>query len=268
MPNATNQLLPARWSSRSAPCPESKSVGAVSRLPLAGGNSSRSFNVLGEQPGAMNADLRVSTPDYFPTMGIPLLAKDGTSAHTTAQTLSRSRSSIRRQPRLFSRVGIRLGRYLTNFGPTGIRSCKSSAWSATCGMSRWRRRRDRRFICRSRRRSGRRCLSRCGARLRIHSTFIPAVQERGLEHRPQRSAGESAHDAGRARALRSAPKVRDVAALDLRRAGDTACGDRALRRDLVFGRPTNEGNWDSHGAGRTARRICCEWSCGKAGCSF
>ena len=47
-------------------------VGAVSRLPLAGGNSSRSFNTPGIDKD-YDADIRVSTADYFRTMGIPLL---------------------------------------------------------------------------------------------------------------------------------------------------------------------------------------------------
>ena len=47
-------------------------VGAVSRLPLAGGNSARSFHVLGSSAD-YNADIRVGTPDYFKTMDIPLL---------------------------------------------------------------------------------------------------------------------------------------------------------------------------------------------------
>jgi putative ABC transport system permease protein len=47
-------------------------VGAVSRLPLSGGNSSRSFNVPGIEKG-FDADIRVSTPDYFRAMRIPLL---------------------------------------------------------------------------------------------------------------------------------------------------------------------------------------------------
>jgi len=52
--------------------PGVQSVGAVSRLPLAGGNSSRSFNVPGGEKG-YEADIRVSTPEYLRTMGIPLL---------------------------------------------------------------------------------------------------------------------------------------------------------------------------------------------------
>jgi putative ABC transport system permease protein len=52
--------------------PGVQAVGAVSRLPLAGGNSSRSFSTGGSERDH-NADIRVSTPDYFRAMGIPLL---------------------------------------------------------------------------------------------------------------------------------------------------------------------------------------------------
>jgi len=44
----------------------------VSRLPLAGGNSDRSFQLPGGGQ-SYQADIRVSTPTYFQTMGIPLL---------------------------------------------------------------------------------------------------------------------------------------------------------------------------------------------------
>jgi len=52
--------------------PGVKSVGAVSRLPLAGGNSSRSFTVPGSDK-SHDADLRIATLDYFRTLGIPTL---------------------------------------------------------------------------------------------------------------------------------------------------------------------------------------------------
>jgi putative ABC transport system permease protein len=52
--------------------PGVEAVGAVSRLPLSGGNSSRSFYVPGIDK-SYEADIRVSTPDYFRTMRIPLL---------------------------------------------------------------------------------------------------------------------------------------------------------------------------------------------------
>ncbi len=47
--------------------PGVQAVGAVSRLPLAGGNSSRSFGVPGIEK-EYDADIRVSTPDYFRAM--------------------------------------------------------------------------------------------------------------------------------------------------------------------------------------------------------
>ena len=52
--------------------PGVQAVGAVSRLPLAGGNSSRSFNVPGVEK-SYDADIRISTADYFRAMRIPLL---------------------------------------------------------------------------------------------------------------------------------------------------------------------------------------------------
>lgn len=53
--------------------PGAESIGAVSRLPLSGGNSSRSFNVPGDETTTHNADIRVASAAYFRTMGIPLL---------------------------------------------------------------------------------------------------------------------------------------------------------------------------------------------------
>ena len=55
-----------------AALPGVTSVGAVNRLPLAGGNSSRSFMVPGSDK-SYDADLRVATPDYFRAMKIPTL---------------------------------------------------------------------------------------------------------------------------------------------------------------------------------------------------
>jgi putative ABC transport system permease protein len=52
--------------------PGVQSAAAISRLPLAGGNSDRSFNLPGSNQN-YQADIRVSTPGYFKTMGIPLL---------------------------------------------------------------------------------------------------------------------------------------------------------------------------------------------------
>ncbi|MGI8995218.1 MAG: ABC transporter permease [Pyrinomonadaceae bacterium] len=57
--------------------PGTESVGAVSHLPLGGGVTSFTFGIEGRPapPGVMNphTDGRVATPDYLPTMQIPLL---------------------------------------------------------------------------------------------------------------------------------------------------------------------------------------------------
>jgi putative ABC transport system permease protein len=52
--------------------PGVQAAGAVSRLPLDGGNSTRSFDVPGREKH-YEADIRVSTADYLSTMGVPLL---------------------------------------------------------------------------------------------------------------------------------------------------------------------------------------------------
>jgi putative ABC transport system permease protein len=57
---------------RIAALPGVGSAGAVSRIPLAGGNSSRSFTLPGNDK-SHDADLRVATPNYFRTMKIPVL---------------------------------------------------------------------------------------------------------------------------------------------------------------------------------------------------
>jgi predicted permease len=57
-----------------------ESVGAISRLPLSGGNSARSFRVPGRET-EYNADVRVSSADYFRTMGIPLRRGRHFTAH-------------------------------------------------------------------------------------------------------------------------------------------------------------------------------------------
>ncbi|MCI0336773.1 MAG: ABC transporter permease [Acidobacteria bacterium] len=65
----------ARVLQRIGALPAVESVGGISRLPLRGGNSSRSFTIEGRPPAARNpvADFRVITPGYFRAMGIPLM---------------------------------------------------------------------------------------------------------------------------------------------------------------------------------------------------
>src|SRR3954467_8549349 len=62
--------------------PGVESVAAISRLPFSGGNSSRTFN----RPGSTktdSADIRIATPDYFKTMGIPLVRGRNFNEHDT-----------------------------------------------------------------------------------------------------------------------------------------------------------------------------------------
>jgi putative ABC transport system permease protein len=65
-----------------AAVPGVEHVAAVSRLPFSGGNSSRTFN----RPGNTKenaADIRIATPDYFQTMGIPLVRGRNFTEHDT-----------------------------------------------------------------------------------------------------------------------------------------------------------------------------------------
>jgi putative ABC transport system permease protein len=82
---------------------------------LAGGNSDRSFNLPGNDKG-YQADIRVSTPGYFQTMGIPLLggrifsdadAKSKTLVGVVNETLVRT---------VFSGQNP-IGKHILNFGP-------------------------------------------------------------------------------------------------------------------------------------------------------
>jgi putative ABC transport system permease protein len=98
--------------------PGVRSVGAVSRLPLAGGNSSRSFKVPGSDKD-YDADIRVSTADYFRTMGIPLLkglnfsdSDLGSSVHVAIVNDALARAAFPGQDAI--------GRQLTKFGPDNL----------------------------------------------------------------------------------------------------------------------------------------------------
>ena len=95
--------------------PGVESVGAVSRLPLAGGNSSRGFNIPGSSQ-SYNADIRVSTPDYFRTMAIPLMKGRNFSAHDTATSLPVAMINEATAANVFPGQDP-IGKYLTNFGP-------------------------------------------------------------------------------------------------------------------------------------------------------
>ena len=97
--------------------PGVQSAAAVSRLPLSGGNSSRSFNLPGQKEG-YEADIRVSTPEYSQTMGVPLLRgrnlapqDSETSPHVAVVNEALARTVFPGQDPI--------GRYIENFGPTG-----------------------------------------------------------------------------------------------------------------------------------------------------
>lgn len=67
---------------RVADVPGVQHVAAVSRLPFSGGNSTRTFN----RPGSTKedrADIRLATPGYFQTMGIPLVRGRNFTEHDT-----------------------------------------------------------------------------------------------------------------------------------------------------------------------------------------
>jgi putative ABC transport system permease protein len=95
--------------------PGVQSVGAVSRLPLAGGNSSRTFNTPGSSQ-SLEADIRVSTPDYFRTMAIPLLKGRNFSAHDDNASLPVAIINQATAASVFPGQDP-IGKYLTNFGP-------------------------------------------------------------------------------------------------------------------------------------------------------
>jgi putative ABC transport system permease protein len=95
--------------------PGVQSVGAVSRLPLSGGNSDRSFKIPGSNKD-YNADFRVSTPGYFQAMGIPLLK---------GRNLTQQDRSGSTQVAIVNEALARsvfpgedpTGKYITDFGP-------------------------------------------------------------------------------------------------------------------------------------------------------
>ena len=98
--------------------PGVRAVGAVSRLPLAGGNSSRSFNIPGIDKD-YSADIRVSTPDYFRTMGIPLLKGRSFSESDVGSSLNVAVVNDALARAVFPGQDP-IGKQLTNFGPDNL----------------------------------------------------------------------------------------------------------------------------------------------------
>jgi putative ABC transport system permease protein len=98
--------------------PGVKAVGAVSRLPLVGGNSSRSFSVPGDA-NDYSADIRVSTADYFRTMGIPLLKGRSFNESDVGSSLNVAIINEALARTVFPGQDP-IGRQLTNFGPDSL----------------------------------------------------------------------------------------------------------------------------------------------------
>ncbi len=98
--------------------PGVQAVGAVSRLPLAGGNSSRSFGVAGIDT-AYDADIRVSTPDYFRAMSIPLLKGRGFSESDLSSSLNVAVVNEALARTAFAGQDP-IGKQLTHFGPDNL----------------------------------------------------------------------------------------------------------------------------------------------------
>jgi putative ABC transport system permease protein len=98
--------------------PGAQHVGAVSRLPLAGGNSSRSFNASGNQNN-YSADVRVSTPDYFRAMGIPLLKGRSFDEADLGSSINVAIVNDALASAVFPGQDP-MGKVLTNFGPDSL----------------------------------------------------------------------------------------------------------------------------------------------------
>jgi putative ABC transport system permease protein len=98
--------------------PGVQAVGAVSRLPLSGGNSSRSFNVPGIEK-EYDADIRVSTPGYFRAMGIPLLKGRNFSEGDLSSSLNLAVVNDALAHIAFPGQDP-IGRQLTHFGPNDL----------------------------------------------------------------------------------------------------------------------------------------------------
>ncbi len=98
--------------------PGVQAAGAVSRLPLAGGNSSRSFNVPGLEK-SYDADIRVSTPDYFRAMKIPLLKGRGFSERDLGSSMNVAVVNDALAHAVFPGQDP-IGKQITNFGPDNL----------------------------------------------------------------------------------------------------------------------------------------------------
>jgi putative ABC transport system permease protein len=98
-----------------ATVPGVEHVAAVSRLPFSGGNSTRTFN----RPGSTKenaADIRIATPDYFPTMGIPLVRGRNFTEHDTKDSTRVAIINEETAKQSFAGEDP-IGQFIENYGP-------------------------------------------------------------------------------------------------------------------------------------------------------
>jgi putative ABC transport system permease protein len=98
-----------------ATVPGVKNVAAVSRLPFSGGNSSRTFN----RPGSTKedyADIRIATPGYFETMGIPLVRGRNFTEHDTKGSALVAIINEETARQVFPREDP-IGQFIEHYGP-------------------------------------------------------------------------------------------------------------------------------------------------------
>jgi putative ABC transport system permease protein len=100
---------------RVATVPGVQHVAAVSRLPFSGGNSSRTFNRPGNKKEE-RADIRIATPDYFPTMGIPFVRGRNFNEHDTKGSALVAIINEETAKEVFPGEDP-IGQYIENFGP-------------------------------------------------------------------------------------------------------------------------------------------------------
>ncbi len=98
-----------------AAVPGVERVAAISRLPFSGGNSSRTFNRPGSKKNDQ-ADIRIATPEYFQTMGIPLVRGRNFTEHDTKESARVAIINEETAKQVFPGEDP-IGQFIENFGP-------------------------------------------------------------------------------------------------------------------------------------------------------
>ena len=100
---------------RVATVPGVQRAAAVSRLPFSGGNSSRTFNRPGSKKNE-SADIRIATPEYFQTMGIPLVRGRNFNEHDTKGSTLVTIINEETAKQVFPNEDP-IGQFIENYGP-------------------------------------------------------------------------------------------------------------------------------------------------------